>query len=501
MHMRPLVLPFLLLPGAAAADVTPQDVWDNMVAGYSAFGFQLTATLDDAGDALIANDGVVSLTYPIIGGEMTVSMPPMTLTALGDGTVQISTPATYVSTVTADIPEENEQITLDIAIAQEGLSSIASGNAGDVTYTTSASGLDMLANNLEVPGEEFDTFEVQFEGEAYESVTQITVADAVTITNQSQNSSAVTTINIDADGFRQETVSNGGAVSTTLAAVMPGNTDILNLAPALRSGLSISGTTQAAGGTSVSRSFDGDTLMTEQNQTTGASTGSFAFDQAGVRLEGTGEGGQITMDGAEMGLPFPIEVAFGAASGKFAFPLLASEDAQPFAYGFSVSDLTVADDLWNLIDPGQGLDRSPVKLALDLSGELTNSLDLVDPATWEQIDNGVIPVEPNSISINDLSVSALGAAVSALGAFTFDNTDLATFGGVPRPEGKASARATGLNAAMDQLVATGLIAEQDVMAPRMFMGMFAVAQGDDELTTELEINAEGHVILNGQRIQ
>lgn len=501
MYMRPLVLPLLFLPGAAVADVTPQDVWDNMMAGYGAFGFQYDATLDQTGDTLIANDGVVSVTYPVIGGQMAINMPPMTLTALGDGTVQISMPATYIVTVNADIPEEIEPITVEVTIAQEGLNSIASGDPGDVTYTTSASGLDMLINNMTVPDNSFDVFDMQFEGEGYDSVSRITVAEAVTITNNVDNASSVTTINIDVDGFKQETVSRTGKVATTFAAEMPGNTDIMNLAPALRSGLSIVGTTQTEGGTSETKSFDGDTVLSTQNQTSGPSTASFGLDQSGIRFEGIAGAGQFTMDGAEMGLPFPIEMAFGAITGKFAFPLLASEDAQDFAYGFSVKDLAVADDIWNLIDAGQGLDRSPVNLALDLTGELTNSLDLVDPATWEQINNGVVPVAPVSIAINDLSLGALGAAAMASGAFTFDNDDLATFGGIPRPEGKASAQATGLNAAIDQLIATGLVPEQEMMVPRMFMGMFAVAQGDDELTTELEINGEGHVILNGQRIQ
>ena len=241
--------------------------------------------------------------------------------------------------------------------------------------------------------------------------------------------------------------------------------------------------------------------MSEQNQVTLASEASFGFDQNGVRFAGAGDGGSMTMAGDDMGLPFPIEVAFGAASARFEFPLLASDAPQPFAYGVSLNELSVVDDIWDLIDPGKQLDRSPVNLAIDLSGELTNSLDLVDPATWEQIENGVIPVEPVSVSINELSLGALGASITGLGAFTFDNTDLVTIPGVPRPEGKASARATGLNAAIDQLVGAGLIREDEVMMPRMFMGMFAVAEGNDVLTTEMEINAEGHILLNGQRIQ
>lgn len=501
MQMRPLALSFLLLPGVAAADVTPQDVWDNMVAGYGALGFELTATLETSGDTLIANNGIVLLTYPVIGGQATATLPPMTLTALGDGTVQIGTPGTYVSTITADIPEETEPFSVDLTMSVEGLSSIASGNPGDVTYTTDTTSFDLLASNLVVPGEAFDVFEVQFDSDGYASVTQVTVTDSVSITSNALNRAAVTRINVGTEGFRQETTTSSGELETTLAAVMPAETDIMNLAPALRAGMSITGTTRSQGGTSNTKTFESDQLFSEQSQVTGASTGEFGFDAAGIRFSGAGEGGTFNMSGTDLLLPFPIEATFGTFSAKFAFPLLGSETAQSFTYAFGLNDLTVADDLWDLIDPGQGLDRSPLSLTLDLSGDLINSLDLVDPASWEQMENGAMPFEPLSLAINDLAVRALGAVVTGDGSFTFDNSDLQTFNGLPRPEGRAALKGTGINAAIDQLVGAGLLAEQDAMMPRMFMGMFAVAQGDDVLTTEVEINAEGHVLLNGQRVQ
>jgi len=158
MHMRPFALPLFLVPSIASADVSPQDVWDNMVAGYGAAGFDLSATLESDGDTLIANDGIVTLTYPVIGGQATVTFPPMTLSDEGDGTVRIAVPSTYVSTVTADVPEEAEQITLDLTIALDGFDSTAAGDPGDVTYTSNVSDFDMLASNLSVPGEEFETF-------------------------------------------------------------------------------------------------------------------------------------------------------------------------------------------------------------------------------------------------------------------------------------------------------------------------------------------------------
>jgi hypothetical protein len=47
----------------------------------------------------------------------------------------------------------------------------------------------------------------------------------------------------------------------------------------------------------------------------------------------------------------------------------------------------------------------------------------------------------------------------------------------------------------------GLIPEGDLMMPRMMMGMFATTVGDDMLESVLEVNSEGHVLANGQRLQ
>ena len=35
----------------------------------------------------------------------------------------------------------------------------------------------------------------------------------------------------------------------------------------------------------------------------------------------------------------------------------------------------------------------------------------------------------------------------------------------------------------------------------MMLGMFATPVGEDELTSTIEINEQGHILANGQRIQ
>ncbi len=47
----------------------------------------------------------------------------------------------------------------------------------------------------------------------------------------------------------------------------------------------------------------------------------------------------------------------------------------------------------------------------------------------------------------------------------------------------------------------GLLPEQEAMGFRMMMSMFTVATGDDTMTSKIEINEQGHILANGQRIQ
>jgi hypothetical protein len=94
-----------------------------------------------------------------------------------------------------------------------------------------------------------------------------------------------------------------------------------------------------------------------------------------------------------------------------------------------------------------------------------------------------------------------GAEVSAAGGLTFDNADTVTFGGMPRPDGTITLGIKGANQLVDNLIALGILSEDDAMGFRMGLAMFArPGAGADELTSEIEFK-EGGLFANGQRLQ
>ncbi|MCP4621051.1 MAG: DUF2125 domain-containing protein, partial [Bradyrhizobium sp.] len=113
----------------------------------------------------------------------------------------------------------------------------------------------------------------------------------------------------------------------------------------------------------------------------------------------------------------------------------------------------------------------------------------------------MVPGELRGLTLNELLLSVAGAELTGSGDFTFDNTDLESFDGMPAPEGEANLKLVGANNLIDKLVGMGLLSDDDAMGARMMMGMFAVSAGDDVVTSKIEVNDEGHVLANGQRLK
>jgi hypothetical protein len=197
---------------------------------------------------------------------------------------------------------------------------------------------------------------------------------------------------------------------------------------------------------------------------------------------------------------FQMPMNFDIAKSTFnlAVPVRQSDTPDDFAFGFEFQGFTMSDMLWGMFDPNAQLPRNPATIALDLTGKVRLLFNLLDPATASSIGPDTTPAEVEELDINRLEIAAAGAELTGTGAFAFDNSA----GPVPKPQGVIDLKLTGGNALIDKLVATGLLPEDQAMGVRMMMGLLAVPGATpDTLNSKIEINEQGHVLANGQRIQ
>ena len=202
-------------------------------------------------------------------------------------------------------------------------------------------------------------------------------------------------------------------------------------------------------------------------------------------------------------IPLPIEVAMKQWGFDLLMPISKSDDEQDFALQANISDFSMSDLLWGLADPTSALPHDPATVAFDIAGKAKLFFDLLDEEQMLAASTGAaLPGELNVLQLNSLIVKAAGAELTGDGDFTFDNSDLTTFPGVPAPTGTIDLKLTGLNGLLDTLVAMGMMPEDQVMGMRMMMGMFAVVgEGEDTLTSKIEVSGDGQIKANGQRIQ
>ncbi|NHX27996.1 hypothetical protein HA397_29090, partial [Escherichia coli] len=110
----------------ALADVTAQEVWDNLVHMAQMSNETLTGDLAQKGDTLTVSNTV--LTYVDDDGTtVTVPLGTMTLEEKRNGTVEIESPDSYQMLVNV-VPEDGEMVEIVIDVTQTDADIIASGS-------------------------------------------------------------------------------------------------------------------------------------------------------------------------------------------------------------------------------------------------------------------------------------------------------------------------------------------------------------------------------------
>lgn len=479
------------------ADVTAADVWSNQQSLYAAFGGTLNGELSADGNV----SPVANFILPNGFGSLQVKLSEITFAENNDGSVTITYPSPMNVSVAGGIAGEGS-FAADLTMSSSGYVSVATGDAGDVSYETNVNDWEIDITNVTLDG--FDGADVSVAGslaiDAWSNVARVIEGDLVTYSTASNTGTSTTEIVFKVDNITSTTTQTSQPISATASAsLQAGGSDLMNLSQALRDGLSFTAQSTGGGRTSSTVAVLNGDVLNSQETATGPQTATLVFDENGIVLDAQAEAFTMTMNDPIL-FPTPLEFAIDAISAAYALPLNASDDVQDFRVATTLDGITMGDTIWALLDPAGRLPRDPANVSFDITGLGTNGLDLLDFAALSTL-AGPPPVQVDEVTIENLNIAAVGAEISAKGAMTFDWTDFQTLPGMPRPEGAITINLNGANALMDTLADMGFIPAEELLVPRMMMGMFATPVGDDMLESVVEMNAEGHLLANGQRLQ
>lgn len=506
---RAVLIGATLLPGAALAELAPTDVWQHFKSLSTLYGGALQGETSEQGDTLTVRDMQFTAALPFNVGTLNVHLGDMQFREASGGTVAMIYPDTMALQV-AYTSQDGETFTGGMTIAQQDLVSTASGRPGEIAFDYAATRIDMELDLPDLPegvenysGSGFMTDvagrAVHRLSNGLDADSRIAIGEHAFTTDQSMNLE-------DETGRVQVTNSSGGDSMTAEGEtrIPEGGIDLVNLAGALRSGLSVKGAANISGYRTDMVSTKDGAVIARQRVTAASYATTVALDASGALLEGPSEDLRIEVEMPTMGgMVFGADIASGY--GKLRAPLLMDDGFAPADIKIDLTGVSPDEALWGMFDPTGILPREAADLSLDLTGDIRHRVEWLDFANVEDAIDSLagLPVEPESARLNNVRLSVAGAEVTGEGAFTFDLTDLQSFDGMPRPEGKLTLRATGLNTLAQKLIQLGM-PEDQINGGLMMLGMFSAPDpegGDDARITVLEVTPDGQVLNNGMRIR
>jgi len=486
----------LMAAGAAQADVTAADVWADwkeQLAAYGEDNVTIGAEETSSGTVTVRD---LSVNYDDGQGAVTATIETITFNEQSDGTVRVTMDESFP--VVIDDRMEGNLITVDIN--QPNLEMIVSGDADAMDYA-------ITADQYQVALRDIVNGDVTIGGEAMVTANNVdltyssVLGDMRNLSYSGVIESIDFLIDFQIPGTAEEYVTAGGKYGTmnlNAEMTLPRDANFEDPDTLVTDGFAFSG-----GYTVDSAEFvmdiNADGGQVAGSGTIGQTSLSGQFDSQSVGYDATTSDLALSLQTNEF--PLPIDISLGEYGIGFLMPTGTADEPSDFKVSIDLVDLGVSDTIWDLFDAARVLPRDPATLQIAIAGQARALFDMFDPDQQDALNNADMPYELSSATLDTLNISAAGASVTGSGAFTFDNTDMQTFAPMPRPEGEATVQINGLNGLLDNLVSMGLVPADQVMGPRMMMGMFARSTGDDQMETSIEVLPNGQVNVNGNRVR
>lgn len=485
---------------APASALTPEEAWTAIQTLNKLSGYETSGTATRVGDTLTITD----LTYAQTQEEFELSLDfaDVTLTDLGGGVVGVGYPER--SEMVVNVVIEDEEISIPVQVSMSGLNAELAGDPENVEYVYALDTMALTFSDFERFADEGEPVKgvVSLSMDGLSGTSTIGTTDIIDFSSAAKWAEAALVANIEGIDEPGNLVMSLGVGAGVYEGDSRMPADIDTSDPTAMFAPGVSGSAMMAYEDLVF-AFNGSGFEDDGPNGVGSyslGAGRLVADVADGVVSMETSGTNLAMSMQSPDIPLPSISAFIAESGMaFTFPMLMSENPQDYKLAFAYRGVSVEDSIWDLFDPQGILPRDPATISLDLSGKMEWLIDLL---SGDEPEAGEIPALVYDVAINDLTIDLAGASVEGSGAFDLNHDDYISFDGIPAPIGDANFVITGANGLLDNLVAMGLMPEEQVLGVRMMMGIFATpGEGDDVLTSTIETTADGQVFANGQRLK
>lgn len=486
----------------AVAQVTPEQIWDNWQQLLASSGQSVTTasvgrngqTLEVRGLNFSGDDGA--------GSTFKTTISELDFRDLGDGTVEVTMSDSYPMTITGPAPQgSTTPFTGTITVLQPGTRILASGGPTETTYGIDAPSVSVaMSTTQDDPAAGPMNLNLSMAGiNGNYTLVPSGTSSALTSTFTADTASFVL---VGKDAATQEDItasfSVNGISGNSSGVLLPGEA-MVDIAAALKSGFMVD-SSMTYGKTTFDIDVKAPASSTKVTGTADSGDIAIAMDKDKLSYGVGMTKAAFTL--AESTLPFPqVNVSYAEAAMRLTMPVAKSDVPQDFSMVTRIVDFVISDEMWGLFDPVGAFPRDPATVVIDANGTANWAFDIFDSAQQEANANKV-PGELHSLNITQLQAKAAGAEVTGTGTFTFDNTDLVTWEGMPTPTGTLTLAMTGVNGLIDKLVGAGFVPEDQAMGARMMIAMFAkpVDGAEDSMTSVLEFKDKGF-FANGQQLR
>ncbi len=482
---------------AAGWSLTAQEAWEKWQTAAASYGQEMTNDGEATMDGKLTVRGV-SVSSDVDGMQVAVRIDEVSFAEQGDGSVAVTMSDSFPLTINGTDMDSGEKVDAVVTIAQPGMTMTASDADGGTAFSYEAPSLTVSLAELKVDDEVIPmqivvalndtTGSYAVKADAGSPMVSAFEAAGMSIDVDVKEPDGPGTLTVDAtiDGITSR--SSGMGLDSA---------DGEDMAQMLGEGFLVEGKAEYGAVTFALDFMD----ASDTAKGTGTLTGGgidFGLGADGLRYDVGYQGLDVAISGSD--IPFPqVTVKAAAAETSVMIPVLQADNAEPFGFRTALEGLEIGEEIWSLFDPAAVLPRDPATLIVDLAGTGRWTLDIFDEEAMMEVESsGVAPGEIETVELKEFKLAVGGAELSGTGTFELDNTDLETFDGVPRPEGKANFRLVGGNGLLDNLTKMGLIPEDQVMMVRMMTGMFAKpGSGQDELLSEVAVDGNGKLLING----